>query len=221
MDVQNPEEQLITLVLKYRDAANKGEYLPVTEREQDRQRLNDSYQDLSTIRQRILDSKCYLEMGRLQKELSDRFLADNTTPTQRLDMLAYLVKSLRYPLVFLCGRNTITTDYHLQENTVVHLEIEEKNEPDLSHGRSKPCFVSYPISAEEIKQIQSEVKHLHKQHQRLVDWLPLLSRMQAEIFSQLTASGELKIALEQNSPCQQRTMTSMVVKEFVYGHDRG
>jgi hypothetical protein len=209
-----PEQELMEMVLKYRDALNKSEYLPVTERETDRQRLNTIYVGLSTIRQKILDSKCYYELGKLQKELSDKFLAEESSPTQRLYMLSYLVRSLCHPLVFIATRSTITTSYHAydDEETKPSVSPIEAGVPEESR-RQTSQFRSHPITAAEIKAMQSEVRQLFRACHDVQKLRLTLSLPQAQILSQLAASGDIKLTVTNSQVPRNNLVTSVIVKE--------
>lgn len=203
-----PERELIELILKYRDAVQQEQYLPVSQREADRERLNVIYARLETIRQKILDSRCYLELGKLQRELGSKFLADDTSPCQRLQMLAYLVRCVCYPVVFVNGRNTISK-LRPARDTVDVIEAE----PDEPPEKQTPKFRSYDISAEDLRRMQQEIRDLLDEYPRRRQWQKRLSVTQAEILSQMAASGEIEIACEGKAKGVDGVAASIVLKE--------
>ena len=205
-----PEEELIQLVLKYRDAVNQREYLPIAERESDRVKLNEIYATLDTIRQKILDSKCYSELGKLQKELSEKFLAEDTTPAQRLSMVAYLVRSLAYPVVFAAGRSVLTTIY--QQNAVVAEPVADiESDAPGKQSRAKSVFQTRTITPDEIARIQAELRQLFRRPPSLQKLAGLISLEQAQILSQLAANNEIPLRVAAHDGIE--GITSIILKE--------
>lgn len=212
---KTPEQDLMEMVLKYRDAITHSEYLPVGEREADRQKLNAIYAGLNTIRQKILDSKCYYELGKLQKELSDKFLAEESTPLQRIYMLSYLVRSLCHPVVFVSTRSTVTTTYHAgdqQQDANASAAVIE-SAPQQETGKHVSLFRSRNVSAADVQQMQREVRAIFRGCPDIKKLCPQLSLSQAQVLSQLAASGDVKLTVASPQVPRNNLVTSVVLKD--------
>ena len=78
------ENSLLDLIFKYKEILQNQQYVSIEEREKDRIHLNEIHAQLQNISQKILDSKCYLQLGKIQENQTVRFLADDTTANQEL-----------------------------------------------------------------------------------------------------------------------------------------
>jgi hypothetical protein len=76
---------------------------------------------------------------------------------------------------------------------------------------NKSYFLSLSISTADIQKIQEHVRELVNHHSRRSQWQPQLSRIQAEILSQLMTSGEIKIALDGSGNGE---IAATILKEF-------
>jgi hypothetical protein len=203
------EEKIIDLILKYRDATRKEEYVPLAEREEDRENLDSLYDNLRSIRQKILDSRCYLEMGKLQESLSDRFLSDHTTTSQRLSMVSYLLRSLLRPIMFMQGNSIVLPPKESiaqeKQDTFVHAFEEKEGVVDTYHKVKE-------IDPQELKDIASSIqKFLTKHSVYSSKTYQKLSCQQAQIMSQMAASGDITITIETKTQVPENTISSVVL----------
>ena len=134
------ENELINIIFKYKAGLNSNQSFNINEREEDRSKLSDLYNNLSTTNQKILDSKCYLSLGNVQKDQTIKFLANDTTPHQRLAMISFVLRSRIKPVLFISGKTTI-----LSSKFKEHSEKEEKNRIEFLHDekvkiKEDECF---------------------------------------------------------------------------------
>ena len=208
----SPEEYLIDIILKYRSALTEDQYINLHQREEDRRHLNQLYAGLRTVNQKILDSKCYLQLGRYQQVQTMKFLADDTTQDQRLQMLAYILRSLTRPVLFVHGRATI-----------LYSPIEINEEGDTVKDDSQPTEDIAPapltgcepeaLSPEQLAAASKTIRSLIDKHRLFRRWQPKITLSQAEIISQMVAKGEISIGVASDEPQLAGITTAIVLKE--------
>lgn len=210
----NIEEILMELFFKFRDAYIKREYLSIEEREKDRKKLNELYQSFETMHQKILDSKCYLELGKIQQEQTNRFLADDIHPQQRVEMLAYILRSLMHPVLFIHGKTTLfSSALEEKKNQAGSIEIlpsEEGNNQNIQ--QPEEC---HPVSfgAEDMAKLTQGIKNLIQQYKAFPKWQKKMDLHQAELLSQMVANGELEIVFPTKKKELSGVNTSIILKE--------
>ena len=212
-DQHSPEDDLIEIILKYRSALSADEYIDLHQREADRCHLNQHYARLRTVNQKILDSKCYLQLGRYQQVQTMKFLADDTTQEQRLQMLAYILRSLTRPLLFIHGRSAI----------LYSPEVAAAPESDIIKADSTPNQTTaspaaagcepVALSPEQLAATGKAIQALIDKYRNFRRWQPKLSLTQAEMVSQMVAKGEITIGLGSDDPQLDGATTSIVLKE--------
>ena len=207
------ENPLLNLIFKYKEVLQEHHYLSIEEREQDRIHLNEMYSELQNISQKILDSKCYLQLGRVQEDQTIRFLADDTTADQRVEMLAYILRSQCHPILFISGKNTMVLD-NVQKQEKKSMVTEEKI--DIETKENTPQFFAMnevQIEPHDIEKIKEEVKKIINKNKKISYWKRHLSLAQAEILSQLASNGEVEIPLPTEKEELHGTKTCIVLKE--------
>lgn len=207
------ENPLLNLIFKYKEVLQEHHYLSIEEREQDRIHLNEMYSELQNISQKILDSKCYLQLGKVQEDQTIRFLADDTTAEQRVEMLAYILRSQCHPILSVSGKNTMVLD-HIQKQEKKSMTTEEKI--NLETKDNAPQFFAMndvQIEPEDIEKIKQEVRKIVQKNKKVSYWKRHLSLAQAEMLSQLASNGELEIPLPTDKEELHGTKTCIVLKE--------
>lgn len=206
------EETLIDILFKYRTACKEHQYLKMEEREKDRTRLNEIYEKLHTIHQKILDSQCYSQLGALQKEQTQRFLADEIEQRQRLAMLAYIVRSAARPVLFLAGKSTLLVSPPEIENAA-----ESKIEilPPLGVKPNNADCACLPVDYDNryVEEIAFKLKKLVDRYKIFARWQQKLNLHEAELLSQMVASGEIEIQLKTRQKELEGKRTSIILKE--------
>lgn len=206
------EKKLIDCIFKYREALSHKKYLSVPEREADRQSLNDLYESLSNLKQKVLDSKCYLQFGEVQKEQTARLLADETTPEQRTEMLAYVLRCLCHPVVHFHGRSSINNYPERKEMALEEVEPEFTSFLEDNKPQTLCTFKTRPISYEELEASRKKLRQFIKKETSPRSWSSL-SLSEAEILSQLAADGQAKIPIEVNDSAPSNYPVAIVLKE--------
>ena len=210
-DLENIEHHLIEQIFKYREILRQKEYLSIDEREADRKELNRLYQHLNSVKQKILDSKCYLQLGEIQKELAYRFLADETTPSQRMEMLAYVLRCTGRPVIFAHGRSVISNYPEGKEETTDKSFTGDKISPEIPMMQSS--FKTYELSTADLAEMKKNLGQTVRKASSPLKLKHQLSVMEAEVLSQLAAAGEIPLTLKQTESPKFNIPTSLVLKE--------
>lgn len=205
------EETLMELFFKYREALSKKEYLSIEEREKDRKKLNDLYENFQSIQQKIMDSKCYLELGNIQKEQSNRFLSDDIPPSQRIEMLAYILRALNHPVLFIHGKTTLLSSA-LQERQEFHDGIEILPSPPEKKEAEEECY-TVSFGTEDMAKLTEGIKNLVSQYKNFSQWQKKIDTQQAELLSQMVANGEMEIVFPARKKELDGLNTAIVLKE--------
>ena len=93
------EKELEQLVLRYSDGLREQRYPSIHERERDRKALSPNATQLDSARKWGMDSRMYLLLARTHDEAGRQLLLRETSPRQRVGMLAALTRRCFYPLV--------------------------------------------------------------------------------------------------------------------------
>ncbi|HNZ66141.1 MAG: hypothetical protein KBC30_09600 [Planctomycetes bacterium] len=207
------ENSLLDLIFKYKEILQNQQYVSIEEREKDRIHLNEIHAQLQNISQKILDSKCYLQLGKIQENQTVRFLADDTTANQRIEMLAYIVRSQCRPVLFISGTNTLLIDEVSKKEKQI-LEID--NQIQTQKGELPQIFSlkeQTKIQQKDFLLMKQTVLQIAKKHPRLSYWRKKFTVEQAEILSQLASSGEIEIHLDTDKQKLHGVKTCVVLKE--------
>lgn len=202
------DHSLIDIIFKYR---NNDLFFDVNEREHDRQTLEQLYQQLHTLSQKILDSRCYLELGKTQNKQSKQLLTDQTTPQERLGMVAYLVRTLTRPVLFITGRNHILVKQEKQARVTL---LEEINQKQAQVNIIAPGCRSENIDLQEIHRIKQIIQNIATNGGKWENWRFKLSLKQAEILSQMAANQELILEQESQQIEWEGTTTSTIIRQY-------
>ncbi len=198
------EDRLISVIMKYRNDENQ--FFEIKEREEDRANVNSMYSQLYTLPQKILDSRCYLEFGKTQQKQTIEFLADDTTPEQRLKMLAYIVRTVRKPIIFLSGKSTLLGKFQEKHIPLIQIKEQPKKKPKII---DREC-ITKEISIEEITRVKKQLQTW------MVNWPRNSKKLQinhAEILSQMAANHEIIIPSPTNNTNWVGTVRSIVIQQ--------
>lgn len=190
--VGDVEQKLIAQIFKYKNLLKTKKYLSISEREKDRVNLNLLYEKLETIKHKILDSKCYLHFGELQKELSSLLLKDETSTEERIFMLGYIVRCVCHPTISLHSVGKVS---YLSKPKEQEEYPSEEVYNETPHKKFITKFKTRDVSSEEIEKIKIEVTKIISNTainniSKKVNW------QQAEIISQLAANGEICLKMK-------------------------
>lgn len=210
--INSIEEILVELFFKFRDACQKREYLGIDEREKDRKKLNELYDTLQTMHQKILDSKCYLELGKIQQEQTNRFLADDIHPQQRIDMLAYILRSLIHPVLFVHGKTSLLSSGLKEKGDVPSIEVLPLERQAKELEEDQQCQ-TVGFGVEEMTKLTEGIKRLVEQYKAFPRWQKKMDLHQAELLSQMIANGEMEIVFPTKKKELSGINTSIILKE--------
>jgi len=204
------EDELIAMIMKYRDIAQQ--FFSIQEREQDRSNLHDLYEQLQNLHQKILDSRCYFQLGKTQQTQTERFLLDDTKPEQRLAMVSYVLRTLCKPVILLSGKATLLIAHKRKEKPVKILEDEAAEIAKQRAKAWKPVCKPEDITPEDIDKMKAEITALFQESE---DWLvkQKMTFQQADILSQMAASGQIAIEKTTSNPDLLGITTSVILKQ--------
>jgi hypothetical protein len=189
--IDDISEDLYEVILRYKEALSAGEFFDVGERESDRRYLASLEEQLETLKQKVLDSKAYLQLGRMQSEVNRIFLAAGTTPSVRLRMLARVVNRLSTPVVFCCGQGRISWGrlaVWSEEASEVSQTILEGEVSPLD-WESRRVRYREP-SSEETRELREKTVTLYSRSKSVEELRQRLDAQSAEVLSQLLSGGE-------------------------------
>lgn len=203
------DNDLIQIIFKYRDT---DLFFDVKEREHDRQTLEEFYDKLQSLSQKILDSRCYLELGKVQNKQTCQLLLEQTTPGQRLGMVAYLVRTLTRPVLFISGRNQLLVAEE-KRNTVSMVAEPPQDKTSSIKVMHGPACRPDNITVQQLQQIKQTIQSIAQKYGQWQQWRLRLSLKQAEVLSQMAASQELTLERPSTQAEWVGTVTSTVLRE--------
>ncbi len=186
-------EDLWEMILKYKQSLTAEDYPPVAEREADRQHLWSRYEELQTLQHKLLDTRAYLQLGRVQGAVNKTLLSDNMAPFERLGMLSRVVRMLTTPVIFLPGSSTVSlagwSDHGARD--LVH-EVDQRvmaDEPPVPRVRARPL--------EDHERVQVRPRLLEQLGQGLAreTLADQLGFDEAELLSQLASRKDTRLLL--------------------------
>lgn len=206
------ENELINIIFKYKTGLNSNQNFNINEREEDRSKLSHLYNNLLTTNQKILDSKCYLSLGNVQKDQTIKFLANDTTPYQRMAMISFVLRSLIKPVLFISARTAIlSSKFEEHSNSKVENRVEFLHD-EKAKIKEDECFPK-SVKDTDIKKLKSQIKDIIAKYKKLNKWKGKLSLNQAEVLSQMSNNKEIDINIPTNNKELENSITSIVIKE--------
>ena len=185
-------EELYEIILRYKSAISSHTLFEISEREADRRHLISLEAQIESLKQKVLDSRAYLQLGRMQGEVNRMFLAAGTTPMVRMRMLARIVSRLTTPVVHVAGRGEIAwgrfrtvADSGFPEGEEIHEGEVEGSNWNVRQIRARA------IDERERSVRRQKVQALYSGVNSYQELRGCLDADRAEILSQLFGSGEL------------------------------